>query len=653
MKQLYRFFIVGITSLLPMMAMAHSNCTGKAKAKGAMSKTTVATQEEYDYDIKKLVFDLELTNTSTAVTGNVTTHALTLIPSFGLYAFELDNALTIDSVKINNQLVNSGNIATTGAVRKVTLTTPLPVNTNFTAQVFYHGQTPSGNGQFFTGGLNHMKLPTGTNIMYSLSDPTFTDDWWPCKQALNDKIDSVTMWITVADSLKAGSNGLLQQVTPLPGNKHRYEWQSNYPIEYYLIAAAVAPYTEYNYYMHFTDGSNDSMLVQNMVYDAPTFLTATNKLLLDSTGIMIDYFSKLFGKYPFHREKYGHCLTELSGGMEHQTMTFMSRQNIRTTLIGHELGHQWWGNNVTYGKWEDIWLSEGMATYTEQLYLEQFWGKAAAAATRSGVYNQVMSAPGGSVWVSDTTDVNRIFDGRLTYYKGAAVAHMLRYLAPADSLFFIGLRNFQQQYKYGTAVTAEFKQVMEQAYNMPLDSFFRQWIYGQGYPLYTVKWEQANNVVRLKIKQSPSHSSVAKFQLPLQVKLQSLNGDTTVTVNMDDTAKHFIFNWDKTMAALVIDPDDHVVNRTGLVQRDPELLYVQDYIYSQVQIYPNPATDGWHIKGTADGTLMKLTGLNGQVLWQHTAQGDTYIPAGQLPQGCYLLQMQAPGAAAHYSKLLK
>lgn len=653
MTKLFGVYIAICVLLLPLVVTAQHECNSKARAKGER-KTTVAAPEEHDYDIKGLKFDIEMTNTSTAVSGNVITYARTNIAGFTDYVFELDNLLTLDSVKINNQLVNSSNITTIGAVRRIALTNPLAVNTDFTAQVFYHGQTPSGNGQFFTGGLNYVKLGNSINMVYSLSDPYFADDWWPCKQSLTDKIDSVAMWITVDDTLKAGCNGLLQKVTALPGNKSRFEWKTNYPIDYYLIAVAVAPYKEYNYYMHFTDGSGDSMLVQNFVYDSAAFLTPVTKGYIDSTGNTIDYFSKLFGRYPFHLEKYGHCITELGGGMEHQTMTFMSRQYISPTLIAHELGHQWWGNNVTYGKWEDIWLSEGMATYTEQLYLEQFQGNVAAKALRTSNFNYVMSVTNGSVWVDDTTNVNRVFDGRLTYAKGGAVAHILRYLAPKDSLFFAGLRTFQQQYKYNTALTKDFKAVMEQTYGQPLDSFFRQWIYGEGYPIYNVRWEQANNVVHVKVVQATSDPSVRVFNVPLQVKLLSANGDTTVTINITDTAHHNIFTWDKTLTSITVDPDNHILDRTNSTVRDPALLSVPVDIYSKLKVYPNPATDGWHLEHLVPGSTIKLYRINGQAVWQQDKTNDrAYIPAAELPQGCYLLQVQAAGGEIYYRKLVK
>lgn len=646
-----RLQLMTILSLITLVTTnSYANYCSGSKSR-AQHKTTVATPEENDYDVKGLKFNLSLTNTSTYVSGDVTTYARTNIANFGLYAFELHNAMTIDSLKINGQL--NTNISSTGAVRKVTLNTPLAANTDFTVQVFYHGTAPGGNGQFFTGGLHNITLPSGTKLMYSLSDDLFADDWWPSKQSIQDKIDSVTMWLTVDDTLKAGSNGLLKNTTSLPGNKLRYEWETNYPIDYYLICVAVAPYKEYSYYMHFTDGSNDSMLVQNYYYDSAAFFTPNTKSLLDSTGLMIDHFSKVFGKYPFSQEKYGHCMTILSGGMEHQTMTFMSTPNIRTTLIAHELAHQWWGNSVTYGKWEDIWLSEGMATYTEQLFLEHYWGSAAAKATRTSVFNQVMTQTGGSVWVNDTTNVYRIFDGRLTYNKGAAVAHMLRYIAPHDSLYFVGLRAYQQQYKYGTAVTADLQQVMQQTYGKPLDNFFRQWIYGQGYPMFSVSWDQYLGLSIIRVKQTTSHPSVKAFQMPLQLKLVYGSNDTTITFNVTDTLNDFYFTLGPLIDTVIVDPDDHIVNRIGTVKHDPGLLSVNTIASLQPKIYPNPAVEGWNIEGLHNGTHLKLTDITGKTLWTGTHASRTTIPANNLPTGCYLLEIEEQSGRKMHYKLLK
>lgn len=626
---------------------AHYNCSRKGKR--AAAKTTLATVEENDYDVKGLKFDINLTNTSTAISGNVITYATTFIAGFTVYAFELDTALTIDSFKLNGQLLA---VQTTGAVRKATLQSPLGMGVDFTAQVYYHGQPNSGTGQFFTGGLNHVALGTGTHLMYSLSDPDFADDWWPCKQSLKDKIDSVSMWVTVDDTLKVGSNGLLKNTTAMPSNKLRYEWKSSYPIDYYLISVAVAPYKEYSYYMHFTDGSNDSMLIQNFYLDSASFFTPVAKAALDTTGKIVDQFSKLYGKYPFHLEKYGHCMSALTGGMEHQTMTTLG--NTIPTLIAHELGHQWWGNNVTYGTWADIWLSEGIATYGEQLFLEYFSSKQDAQIRRSQVFGNVTAAAaGGSVYVDDTTSTGRIFNGTLTYNKGAAVAHMLRYLAPADSLFFKGLQAFQQQYKYSNAVTDDLKNVMEQTYNMQLDTFFRQWIYGQGFPFITLKWYQEGSRVHLKVTQLPSNASVAAFEIPLEIKLESATSDTIVKVDMKQLSEHFIVYWDGTMTGATIDPEDNILNRAGLTGKDPSLAGIDDVTLPNIVVYPNPATEYWNVNNLPYDTEVSLFDIMGKKLWHSTGSANVTVPAQQLQQGTYILEIRAKGMRSKYVKLAK
>ncbi|MEZ5018038.1 MAG: M1 family aminopeptidase [Flavipsychrobacter sp.] len=648
---MYRVIIPFLLMMIAISTHAQESylgCTHKYKEVRSGQKTTVADLDEDKYDIKHLFFKLELGNTSTSIKGDVTTTATTVVAGFNVYAFELDAQLTIDSVKFNGQKVT---VTTNGAVRKVNLATPLSNNTSFTVQVFYHGQPTSGTGQFFTGGLNKVQRPSGTNILYTLSDPDRTDEWWPCKQSLKDKIDSVDMWVTTADSLKAGSNGLLLNTTSLPGNKLRYEWKTKYPIDYYLITLAVAPYGDYSYYMHYTDGSNDSMLIQNYLYDSATFMTPAIKAALDTTGILIDHFSELYGKYPFYKEKYGHCVVgELGGGMEHQTMTTLGPVN--TGLIAHEMGHQWWGNNVTYGTWKDIWLSEGLATYTAQLFFEKYWGVQAAKTERTSAFGTVMTQTFGSVYVDDTTSVNRIFSGRLTYAKGAAVAHMLRYLAPEDSLFFKGLRNFQQQYAYKNAVTDDLKQVFEQVYNQQLDTFFRQWVYGEGFPIYSIKYYQVGNTVHLQINQSTSFpNSVAVFHLPVELQLNATNGDTTVKLMNTGLSQNYSVTWDKTVTGISIDPNEHIVNRNSLVSKDQTILSIATLNLDGIKVYPNPAKEVWHIEGVATDTWMYLYDVTGKLVW--SGVGAKSIPAKEMPSGNYLLQIENVKTGSQYFKLVK
>lgn len=640
-------------------AVDQTCATRKAKQPNPVTAAYgVATPEENDYDVHHLKFNINLTNTAGTVSGDVTTKAKVTAASMPVYAFELVNALIIDSVKVNNQLLS---VSTAGNVRRVTLPSALPQGAMFSAQVFYHGTPPTSTGQFFTQGMFHVTVASGKHLMYTMSDANHADDWWPSKQSLQDKIDSVDMWITVDDSLKAGSNGLLKNVTAMPGNKKRFEWKSVYPIDYYLICAAVAQYSDYSKYMRYTDGTNDSMLIQNFIYDSVSTITPAITANLDSTGYLVDYFSTLFGRYPFYKEKYGHCFSTIGGGMEHQTMTTMSTGAFYDVqLISHELGHQWWGDCVTYGSWKDIWLSEGLATYCEQLYIERFRGNAAALARRNYVFNSVMGKPGGVLYVRDTTTTDSIFDTRLTYHKGAAVAHMLRQMAPADSLFFKALRQYRQQFAYSHAFTSDLQNVFEQVYNKDLDTFFNQWVYKEGYPLYTGKWYQVGTVAHIQLNQTTSMpSSVAQFYTPLEIKIKSTAGDTIVKVYNNLLSQNYMFNWSAlatgTFTGFQIDPDNNVLDKTITfdIKQDISVLHAQDVFLQQVEVYPNPATDKWMVKNVPTGARLLVTDATGRNIWSAQAEGDLDIPASSLAAGYYILSISTEGQPSLHYRLVK
>ncbi|HXS36471.1 MAG TPA: M1 family aminopeptidase [Flavipsychrobacter sp.] len=602
-----------------------------------LAKTTLADIAENDYDVQYVKFNLNLTNISTTITGDVTTRARVTNSSLTKYVFELNNDLTIDSLKLNGVL---STVTTSGTVRSVVLSTPLSYGSVFNAEIFYHGEPASGTGLFGLG-LVQANFPSGTQILYTLSDPYTASDWWPSKQSLTDKIDSADIWVTIPTGTEAGSNGLLQKVVTIDSSHIQYQWKTRYPIDYYLLSVAVAPYRDYSSYMHFT-GSTDSMLIQNFFFDTTTFVPAY-KANFDSVGMMVNYLSTLYGRYPFYKEKYGMCFSNLNGGMENQTMTTIGV--TETPLIAHELGHQWFGDHVTYSSWGDIWLSEGFASYTEQLFVEHFWSKAAAYDYRTVRYNNVLSYTNGSVYVTDTNNTSRVFDIRLTYYKGAAVVHMLRFIAPNDSMFFQVLKNYQQQYAFGLANTDSLKKMAESVYGQNLDTFFNQWIYGQGYPTFSIKWNQKGSNVTLQLNQTASDPSVTKlFATPLEIQLSSSSGDTVVRVYNDEASQLYNFTWDKTIDSIAIDPNNWILNKVGTISEDTTL-GVQQLKKNTIRVYPNPSNDNWQVDNLQNGSVIILTNVQGQIIWKERVNASSItIPCKDLANGSYFLQVDIDGS---------
>ena len=616
------------------------------------ARTTVADPAEENYDVKYLKFNLTMNNTSTTISGDVTTVAKVVASSLSAYVFELDPAYTIDSVLINGV---SHTVTASGAVRTVTLTPLLASGVMFTARVFYHGTYISPPS--YSGGITYATSPSwDTHVTYTLSESYHAFEWWPCKQSLHDKIDSMDMWITVADSLKAGSNGVLHAITPVDATHSRYEWKERFPIDYYLISASVATYIDYSYYMHYT-GSTDSTLVQNYVYNNPATLT-NFKSVIDSTGMMIDYLSTLYGRYPFWQEKYGHCMAPISGGMEHQTMTTCGY--FHGTLVAHELGHQWFGDNVTCSTWADIFMNEGFASYTEDLFIDHFRTHAEMLTDMVSKQTNVKSVDTGTIYVNDTTDENRIFDGRLSYDKGACMLHMLRFVINNDSEFFQVYKTFQQQMKDSTGTILDFKNMAESLLGITvnsinLDTFFNQWAYLEGFPKYAVSWNQAGSDVYVRLVQTTAvPSSVPMFTIPMEVKLHSAAGDTTIRILNNQSSQDYHFTWSNAMLSMAVDPNDWLVYKLHSLIHDPSL-GVPGLSVPSVNIHPNPATTNWLAESLPANSSLTLTDITGRVLWNSNngTNATVSIPAQNLTTGLYLLRVENSNTGVTTYKLVK
>ncbi|MDP1726456.1 MAG: M1 family aminopeptidase [Bacteroidota bacterium] len=552
----------------------------QALKKNNASNFQMEQMEKYDVFFHHL--DLKVERTSTYISGSVRTMAISRALLLDTFVFQLYRSLNIDSILGSGQ--QNLTFYRIDDVAYVILNQPITKGNLIDVKIYYHGTPPDGGSAAIGSGFSNKSSPKyGNQITWSLSQPYSAYEWWPCKQSLQDKIDSAYIYITTDTSNKAASNGLLKAIIPAGNGKHRYEWKTNYLIDYYLIAATVGQYNEYINYAK-PKQISDSILIQHYYYNKTQAYTDGIKDM-KVTATQIELFSDLFGLYPFYKEKYGHVMAPFSGGMEHQTMTSLGYFNFE--LVGHELAHQWFGDHVTCATWKDIWLNEGFATYLEYL-AEYYLFPASAAAT---IANIQTSAKGGigSVYVYDTTDVGRIFSSRLTYNKGASVIHVLHYLL-GDSMFYNVCKTYQARFAKSTATTEDFIKVVNDITVKDYRFFFNQWIYNRGFPFYNVRWNYANGKLYIKTTQTNAQDTGNLFSIPVPYEFTLSGKDTIIYLQQNKATEYYEIALNQTVTGLKsIDPDNWILCEKYM-SKDPLLVGLkEDTEHLSIKMFPNPA----------------------------------------------------------------
>ncbi|MBP6455846.1 MAG: T9SS type A sorting domain-containing protein [Chitinophagaceae bacterium] len=537
------------------------------------------------YDVHFYFLDLNIERTSTVISG-ATTMGVKFTQTTDTFAFELNNSMTIDSIELGNTNMN---FVKNNNMVYVISATPIVATSNLFIKIYYNGDASVIGGSAIGNGFSTgTSTSWGNNVTWSLSEPYSAYEWFPCKQFLQDKADSVWVFVTTSNQNKVGSNGLLEGIDNLPNNKVRYRWKSNYPIAYYLISVAVARYVEYTNYAHPASLPNDSIPIVNYVYNNPATLPAFQDQL-DSIPMMIEFFSDIAGLYPFYKEKYGNAMAPFGGGMEHQTMTSVGNLG-NFGLNAHELFHHWHGDHVTCSTWGDISINEGFASYSEYLANEHFRGLAYAQNKMLDVHWDITQQPDGSVFCPDTTDVGRIFSGRWTYNKGSAVLHTLRFIL-GDTMFFNTLKNFQTQFSMSNASFQDLKTVAQNTSGQNLNNYFNEWIYGEGFPIYSVSYYSNGNAIFLKVAHNGSMASNNLYTTPLELKLNSPSGDTIVKLNITSNVDSFMIASEKIITNVAIDPNNWIVNQDGQIKQDSSLvlLSLKNVSNNDVfKLFPNP-----------------------------------------------------------------
>jgi aminopeptidase N len=559
------------------------------------------------------------------ITGKITTYFKFKSAGTDKIMFDLMNNLKVDSVvqhKVQVDFFQSGNVLT------ILLRETPGKGVIDSLSVYYKGiPDASGFGSFVcsTHGNN---VP----VLWTLSEPYGAREWWPCKQSLSDKIDSIDIIVNTPQSYRSAANGMLIS-EKVSGGRRIMQWKHRYPIAAYLVAIAVTNYSDYSDIMHLSQDRD--MPVVNFVYPETLTTARTNTpQTLDVMGL----FNQLFGEYPFSREKYGHAEFGWGGGMEHQTMTFI--HNFNFELIAHELAHSWFGNCITLASWHDIWLNEGFATYATGLTYERMFNGKYWKTWKTNVTASILSATDGAVYVADTTNVGRVFNSRLSYSKGGYLLHMLR-LKLGDTVFFKALQNYfsDPAVKFGYATQRQWVNHLESASGISLTEFFNDWYYGEGYPVYSATFENlSGSRLRIKLSQTTSHVSVPFFEMPVPIRVYSAGRKDSTDIRLENVVNNQVFEIHVPflVAELSIDPD------LWLIRKIDKVTAVDDLAarLPGIRVVPNPSDGKWEIiTGTNEiSEMTELFDLSGRLLIQQKTPGNTFKAPG-LRSGVYLVKI--------------
>ncbi|SFB95615.1 Por secretion system C-terminal sorting domain-containing protein [Flexibacter flexilis DSM 6793] len=599
-----------------------------AERKTATAKQNFAASPfTANYDLKYHRLEWNVNPSVYYISGAITSHFVPKSNGFSEINFDMEASLEVDSILYHGQPITDYT-EMEGDRLNIAFADTLPANTLDSITVYYHGEpTSTGFGSFIKDSHN------GTPVIWTLSEPYGAKEWWPCKQSLNDKIDSIDIWVTTPSIYRVAANGLL--VDSIAANAHTtYHWKHKYPIAAYLVAFAVTNYSSY------TDPvplGTDTMPMLNYVYpeNMNTAKTGTAALVP-----VIQLYSQLFGTYPFHKEKYGHAQFGWGGGMEHQTMSFVV--NYAFDLLAHELAHQWFGDKVTCGSWAEIWLNEGFATYCTGIAMEKLRGASAWNSWKNATRNSALSQT-GSVFVDDTTSVDRVFSSTLSYNKGAMVLHMLRWKM-GDTAFFNGLNNYANDtalaYKY--AHTSQLQAHLEATSGQDLTEFINDWVYGRGFPRYNLHYHQSpDSVLHITLGQTTTApTSVDFFEMPVPVRVRGAgNKDTIVVLNHTQNNQQFDVTIPFAVTGITFDPDRWLLyGNASITAAKPQL---SDKL---VHLYPNPAQNQVIVATTDQAPIQRIqikdmTGRT-HLVAEGFAQTQQTLSLNRLATGLYLIEIQ-------------
>ena len=394
----------------------------------------------------------------------------------------------------------------------------------------------------------------GDRTFFSDNWPNKARNWLPLVDHPYDK--STSEFIVFAPNhYQVISNGLLVEETNINKDIKKTHWKQSVPISCWLYALGVAEFA-IDYVDYFNGKS-----IQTWVYKQDR-----DKGFYDfkvPTKHTLEFFSDYVG--PFAYEKLANVQSNsVKGGMESATAIFYSDISVTgdrsvrwRDVIIHEVAHQWFGNCVTEYDWDDVWLSEGFATYFTLMFREHAYGRddfvKGLKDAKRRVFNFYEKNKDASVVHDNLKDMKDVLSYDLQYQKGAWVLHMLRNYVGEDN-FRAGIRNYYKKYFNSTTNTEEFKIEMEKVSGVDLDKFFDQWLYKGGIIKLDVEWKYDEKSKNIEFDITQVQNDGYLFEMPLDIEILGDNNSNTSTIRLDKKSGKYLVYSENKPKEIKLDP---------------------------------------------------------------------------------------------------
>jgi aminopeptidase N len=472
------------------------------------------------YDVLHYKIEIKLDDMAKSVEGKVTTTFVPLFPALKTVVFDAAD-MKIKSVK--DAKGKDLKFTSTTSNVSIELDKPHFYHDTLIVSIEYSCKPKQGLTFNNTDGA----IPGKRAQIWSQGEETTNHYWFPCYDYPNDKSTSEVIG-TVNAKYSLLSNGKLISVRENKKEKTKtFHWKETKPHSSYLIMIAAGEFAILRYNL-------GKLPLEYWVYPDDT---ANGRESFKYTPAMIKFFNETIGfDYPW--EKYAQIILQGHfGGMENTSATTLSDtwavpdargriDNPSTSLLAHELVHQWWGDLVTCRDFRHMWLNESFASYYDPLFHRMFLGQ--------DEFDYTMYQDQQAGVVVDTTRgrkpiVSVESYGENVYPRGAAVLHMLRFLL-GDDLYHRAIKHYITKHAYQPVETNDLKMAIEEATGQNLQWFFDQWVYKAGHPIFNVsyQWNESAGNIALTVRQTQKMDSLTGvFRMPVDVEITTSAGSAT------------------------------------------------------------------------------------------------------------------------------